>query len=83
MWLHMKRVGKIVKLPEKTVRAILIFLAGLLTFAGPTYMMYVFQRLGVPSLLYVLLGLASFTAGVILFLHLFRREPKPEVSTEK
>ena len=77
----MKKVWKGVKIPKRTVRAILIFLAALLTFGGPTYLMYVLESLGVPHLLYILLGLASFTAGVILFMHLIREEPKSETST--
>lgn len=81
MWLHMKKVWKTVKIPEIIVRAFLTFLAALLTFGGPTYLMYVLESFGVPYLLYILLGLASFTAGVILFIHLFGKEAKSEVST--
>ena len=43
--------------------------------------MYVLEKLGVPYLLYILLGLASFTAGVILLMHLFGKETSSEVST--
>ncbi len=76
MWLPMKKLWKGVKIPERIMRALLIFLAALLTFGGPTYLMYLLERLGVPYLLYILLGLASFTVGVLLFMHLFREEPK-------
>jgi len=76
----MKKLRKGVKISERTVRAFLIFLAGLLTFGGPTYLMYILQGLGIPYLLYILLGLASFTAGVILFVHLFKEEQKSEAS---
>ncbi len=58
------------KISKRTTKAILTFLAALLTFGGPTYMMYILEKLDVPHLLYLLLGLASFTAGVILFTHL-------------
>ena len=43
-------------------------------------MMYVLESLGVPHLLYLLLGLAFFTAGVILFVHLFRKEAGSQAS---
>lgn len=81
MWLHMKRILKTFKIPERMFRAFLIVIAGLLTFAGPTYMMYILERFGVPYFLYILIGLASFTAGVILFLHLFRKEQKSGTPT--
>ena len=59
---------------RKSLLVLLTLVAALLTFGGPTYLMYVLESLGVPQLLYLLLGLAFFAAGVILFLHLFREE---------
>jgi hypothetical protein len=38
--------------------------------------MYILESLGVPYLLYLLLGLASFTAGVILLMQLLKEKPK-------
>jgi len=76
----MKKAWDSVKTPRGMVRAFLTFLAALLTFGGPTYMMYVLESLGVPQLLYLLLGLAFFTAGVILFVHLFRKEAGSQAS---
>lgn len=46
-------------------------------------MMYILERLGVPHLLYILLGLASFTAGVVLFMYLFGKEAGSEGSASK
>ena len=77
----MAKLIKSLRISKRTAKAVLIFLAALLTFGGPTYMMYVLERLGVPYLLYILLGLASFTTGVILFTRLIREEPKSEAST--
>ena len=72
----MEKLKKSLKVSNRTVKAIFAFLAALLTFGGPTYMIYVLEKLGVPYLLYILLGLVSFTAGVILFIRLVREEQK-------
>jgi len=66
----MKKARKGWRIPERFVKTALTILAVLLIFGGPTYLMLIFQRFGVSSLLFTLIGLASFTAGVILFLHL-------------
>ncbi|UCC33095.1 MAG: hypothetical protein JSW53_04745 [Candidatus Bathyarchaeota archaeon] len=70
----MKKIGRRVKIPQRVVTAFLTFLAALLTFGGPTYIMYTLESLGVPYLLYLLLGLAFFAAGVILFMYLFKEK---------
>jgi pilus assembly protein TadC len=69
------------KISKRTTKAILTLLAALLTFGGPTYMMYILEKLDVPHPLYLLLGLASFTAGVILFTHLIGEEAESQAST--
>lgn len=66
---------------ERFVRAMLTFLAALLTFGGPTYMLYILEKLAFPRLIWILLGLASFTVGIILFAHLLKGEEKVEAST--
>jgi len=68
----MKKVQRGWRIPERFVKIALTILAVLLIFGGPTYLMYILQRVGIPSLLFTLIGLASFTAGVILFMHLAR-----------
>lgn len=68
----MKKVQKGLRIPEKFVKIVLTILSVLLIFGGPTYLMYILQRVGIPSLLFTLIGLASFTAGAILFMHLAR-----------
>ena len=65
---------KLWKEKEKLLKATLTLLAAFLMFAGPTYLSFILQKLGVPHLLLVLSALASFTAGVILIFHLTRRE---------
>lgn len=71
----MKKIWRKIEIPERIAKAVLTSIAALLTFGGPTYLMYVLEKLGVPHLLYLLLGLASFTAGVILFIHVLGKEP--------
>jgi len=63
------------------VHAVLMLFAALLTFGGPTYLLYILQKLVIPILLLLLLGLASFTAGVILFAYLLKGERKVGTST--
>jgi hypothetical protein len=66
---------------ERFVRAVLMLLAAFLTFGGPTYLLYVLQRLAVPTPLLILLGLASFTVGIILFAYLLEGKEKAGAST--
>jgi len=68
----MKKARKGWRIPERFAKTALTILAVLLIFGGPTYLMLIFQRLGIPPVLFTLIGLASFTAGVILFMHLAR-----------
>jgi len=77
---YMKKARKGWRIPERFVRAALTIFAVLLIFGGPTYLMYILQRLGIPSILFTIVGLASFTAGIILFLHLVKEE-KSKAST--
>ena len=59
---------------KKAVRALLTLVAAFLTFGGPTYLFYIVEELGVPHLLSLLIGLASFTVGVALFVYLLKGE---------
>jgi len=68
----MKKVQKGLRIPERFVKIALTILAVLLIFGGPTYLMYILQRLSIPSVLFTIVGLAAFTAGVILFMRLAR-----------
>jgi len=61
---------------KEAVRALLMLLAAFLTFGGPTYLLYILEKLDVPRLLSLLMGLASFTVGVILFVYLLKGERK-------
>lgn len=63
------------KIMEKAwMRAFLILLSVALMFMGPTYFLYVLQRFDVPYLLLVLLSLAAFAFGAILFASVFSKE---------
>lgn len=62
---------------EKLLKATLTLLAAFLMFAGPTYLLFILQRIGAPHLLLVLFAIASFITGLILVLHLSRKEEKP------
>lgn len=61
---------------ERFVRAALTLIAAALTFAGPTYLLYVLRRFALPSILLLLLGLAFFTVGIMLFVYLLKGEEK-------
>ncbi len=63
----MKKAEKTRNVSGNFVRTALTILAVLLMFAGPTYLMYILQRAGLPALLYNIIGLAAFITGVILF----------------
>ncbi len=71
----MKRIWKD---KEKLLKATQILLAAFLMFIGPTYLLYILQRMGVPHALLLLTALSSFTAGLILIFHLAREEKELE-----
>ncbi len=58
------------------INALLRLFAVFLIFAGPTYLLYILDRLEVPRLLVILIGLAAFTAGIIFFAYLSKEEGK-------
>jgi hypothetical protein len=73
----MAKAGK-----ERFVRAVLMLLAAVLTFGGPTYLWDVlYKKLHFHYLISLLLGLASFTVGIILFVYLLKGEGKAQAST--
>jgi len=65
----------------RLTKAILTLLAAFLTFGGPTYLIYFLKRFAIPYPFLVLLGLASLTAGIMLFMHLFRRKEETGASS--
>jgi len=68
----MRKVRKPQWISERFVKMVLTIFAVLLIFGGPTYLMYILQRLGIPPVLFTIVGLAAFTAGIMLFMHLAR-----------
>ena len=72
----MAKAGK-----ERFVRGMLVLLAASLTFGGPTYLVYILEKLIVPHLIALLIGLASCIMGIILFAHLLEKEEKGGAST--
>lgn len=63
------------KIMEKTwVKAFLTLLSVTLMFMGPTYFLYILQKSKAPYLLLVLLCLASFAFGAVLFAMVFSKE---------
>ncbi|UCF59380.1 MAG: hypothetical protein JSV15_02930 [Candidatus Bathyarchaeota archaeon] len=68
----MRKVRKPQWISERFIKIVLTIFAVLLIFGGPTYLLYVLQRLGIPTVLFTIVGLAAFTAGVILFMHCHR-----------
>ena len=72
----MAKAGK-----KRFVRVVLTLLAASLTFGGPTYLLYILEELALPRLILLLLGLASFMMGIILFAYLLKGEGKVGAST--
>ncbi len=58
-----------------------MLIAAFLIFGGPTYLLYILDKLEIPRLFILLIGLAAFTAGIILFAYLSKEEGKVEAST--
>lgn len=72
-----KRKTSVLQLFEKTwIRSILTVFSVSLIIGGPTYLIYILQRFGVPQPLLLLIGLASFTIGIIFFMGLAREEKR-------
>ena len=57
-------------------KALLMLFAVFLIFGGPTYLRYILDKLDVPRLLNILIGLAAFTVGIILFAYSLKEEEK-------
>jgi len=66
---------------ERFMRALLTLLAAFLTIGGPTYLPYILTEAAFPHLISILLGLASFAIGIILFAYLLEGEEKVGAST--
>jgi len=62
-------------------KALLMLFAVFLIFGGPTYLIYILNQLEIPRLLILLIGLAAFTVGIILFAYLSKEEGKVETSS--
>jgi len=61
-------------LEKAWIRSILTVFSVLLMIGGPTFLIYILQRFGVPHPLLILVGLASFTIGILLFVGLSKEE---------
>ena len=66
---------------KRFAKALLTLFAAFLIFGGPTYLLYILDKLEVPRLLVLLVGLAAFTTGIILFAYLSKEEGKVKAST--
>lgn len=71
----MKKIGKE---KEQLLKAMLTLLAAFLMFIGPTYLLYILQKMGVPHALLLLTALGSFTAGIVLIFYVTREEKELE-----
>jgi len=61
-------------LEKAWIRSILTVFSVLLMIGGPTFLIYILQRFGVPHPLLILIALASFTIGALLFTGLAKEE---------
>jgi len=59
---------------RRIFKVLLILLSAFLMFGGPTYLLFVLQKFDIYYPVLLLIGLASFIVGVILFTHLIRGE---------
>ena len=57
-------------------KALIRLFAVFLIFGGPTYLLYILDKLEIPRLLVLFVGLAAFAAGIILFVYLSKEEEK-------
>jgi len=66
---------------KRFVKGFLMLFAAFLIFGGPTYLLYILDKMGLPRLSLLLIGPAAFIAGVILFARLSKEEGKVKAST--
>ncbi|MDH5420114.1 MAG: hypothetical protein OEY39_04690 [Candidatus Bathyarchaeota archaeon] len=66
---------------ESFAKALLRLFSVFLIFGGPTYLLYILDKLEVPRLLVLLVGLAAFAAGIILFMYSSKEEGKVKASS--
>ena len=70
-----ERKNPVLQLLEKDwIRSILTVFSVLLMIGGPTYLIYILQRFGVPYLILTLVGLGSFIIGILFFMGLAKEE---------
>jgi len=62
------------EIKRRSFRAFLMVLAAFLVFGGPTYLMYALQGVVSPYPLVVLIGIASFIVGLVLFTRLIKEK---------
>lgn len=55
-------------------RGVLIFFAALLTFGGPTYLMFILNEVGLPRFLFLIAGIFSLVVGLVLFSYILKDE---------
>jgi uncharacterized membrane protein YagU involved in acid resistance len=59
---------------RRSFRAFLMVLAAFLVFGGPTYLMYALREVVSPYSFVVLIGIASFIVGLVLFTRLIKEK---------
>ena len=64
-------------------KAFLRLFAVLLIFGGPTYLLYILDKLNIPRLIILVVGLAALIAGIILYAYLSEGEEKVGGGTEE
>jgi len=70
-----RRKSLLLQLLQKAwIRSVLTVFSVLLVIGGPTFLIYLLQRFGVPYPLLTLIGLASFVIGILFFMRLAKEE---------
>ncbi len=66
---------------KRFAKALLMLFAAFLIFGGPTYLIYILDKLDLPRLVILPIGLVAFVAGLILFTYLSKEDTKTETSS--
>jgi uncharacterized membrane protein YidH (DUF202 family) len=61
---------------RRALRITLMLISAFLVFGGPTYFILILQTAGIPYLLLILMGLFSFTLGLILLTRFIKEEER-------
>lgn len=77
----MRFLQQLKKGQKSFTKALLRLFAVLLIFGGPTYLLYILDKLDIPRLAILVVGLAALIAGIVLYAYLSEGEEKVGASS--